>query len=213
MSALATGALQNIATVHLNRCDEALRRMRDGLTLLQRDTQVFDAFRFANRAMLLQRSYGQWAQDYRQTGTRATKTPPLAGTWRPFQIAFILLNLVSIARPDSSERDIVDLLWFPTGGGKTEAYLGLIAFTIGLRRLRGTIEGMQGDGGVTVIMRYTLRLLTTQQFQRAATLICACEYLRRQAPKQWGEQPFQIGLWGRSRSHAQQPERCWGSPG
>lgn len=195
VSALATGELQNTATVHLDRCDEALRRMRDGLVLLQNDAQVFEAFRFANRAMLLQRSYGQWAQDYRQTGKRATKTPPLVGAWRPFQIAFILLNLASIARPDSSERDIVDLLWFPTGGGKTEAYLGLIAFTIGLRRLRGTIDGMRGDGGVTVIMRYTLRLLTTQQFQRAATLICACEYLRRQAPKQWGAHPFQIGLW------------------
>jgi hypothetical protein len=195
VAALATDELRNTATNHLNLCDDSLRRMQDGLALLHSDTQVFEAFRFANRAMLLQRSYGQWAQDYRQNGKRATKTPPLSGAWRPFQIAFILLNLASIARPDSSERDIVDLLWFPTGGGKTEAYLGLIAFTIGLRRLRGTIDGMRGDGGVTVIMRYTLRLLTTQQFQRAATLICACEYLRRQAPKQLGEHPFQIGLW------------------
>ena len=195
VATLTTPELQRTAHVHLQRCNEALQRMQDGLALLQSDTRIFEAFRFANRAMLLQRSYGEWAQEYRQTGKRTTSNPPLNGAWRPFQIAFILLNLVGIANPTSTERDIVDLLWFPTGGGKTEAYLGLIAFTIGLRRLRGTCNGLRGDGGVTVIMRYTLRLLTTQQFQRAATLICACEYLRRQAPKQWGEHPFQIGLW------------------
>lgn len=195
ISSLPTSDLQRTATIHMDRCDEALERMRDGLALLVSNRQVFDAFCFANRAMLLQRSYGAWAQEYRRTGNRATTTPQLQGAWRPFQIAFILLNLVSIANPDSDDRGIVDLLWFPTGGGKTEAYLGLIAFTAGLRRLRGDRLGMRGDGGVTVMMRYTLRLLTTQQFQRAATLICACEYLRRQKPKQWGQQPFQIGLW------------------
>src|SRR5439155_17887301 len=102
--------------------------------------------------------------------------------------------------PDSDERNLVDLLWFPTGGGKTEAYLGLTAFALGLRRLRGQIDGMQGDGGVTVIMRYTLRLLTTQQFQRAANLICACEHLRRQRSDIWGKRPFQIGLWVGSKA-------------
>lgn len=192
---LPTSELQHTATIHLERCDEALQRIQQGIALLANDTHVFEAFRFANRAMLLQRSYGLWSQEYRRTGKRATKTPKLQGAWRPFQIAFILLNLVGIANPTSSERELVDLLWFPTGGGKTEAYLGLIAFTTGLRRLRGESDGMRGDGGVTVIMRYTLRLLTTQQFQRAATLICACEYLRRRQPKQWGEHPFQIGLW------------------
>jgi hypothetical protein len=195
VASLATPELQQTAQVHLDRCNEALQRIHQGLSLLQRDPQVFAAFRFANRAMLLQRSYGQWAQEYRRTNTRSTPNPRLIGAWRPFQIAYILLNLTGIASPDSDERDIVDLLWFPTGGGKTEAYLGLIAFTIGLRRLRGTRNGMRSDGGVTVIMRYTLRLLTTQQFQRAATLICACEHLRRQNSREWGTHPFQIGLW------------------
>lgn len=190
-----TPDLQSTASIHLERCSEALTRMRAGLELLQRDTQVFEAFRFANRAMLLQRSRSQWVQHIRRTGKRTTANPALEGAWRPFQIAFILLNLNGIANPKSSDRDLVDLLWFPTGGGKTEAYLGLAAFTIALRRLRGSIDGMRGDGGVTIIMRYTLRLLTTQQFQRAATLICACEYLRRQKPQKWGQEPFQIGLW------------------
>lgn len=186
--------LQTIAERHMDSCRQALDRMRAGLELIQNDAQVFEAFRFANRAMLLQRSYGTWAEAYRRSSARPP-APTMGGAWRPFQIAFILLNLAGIARPETRDREIVDLLWFPTGGGKTEAYLGLTAFTIGLRRLRGSINGLRGDGGVTVIMRYTLRLLTTQQFQRAATLICACEYLRRRNPGTWGAEPISIGLW------------------
>ena len=129
---------------------------------------------------------------------------PANRSWYPFQLAFILLNLPSIARldhPDRSESPdaVADLLWFPTGGGKTEAYLGLTAFTLAIRRLQGTVEGRSGDDGVAVLMRYTLRLLTLQQFQRATTLICACEFLRRQAEargdQRWGKTPFRIGLW------------------
>lgn len=186
--------LQGTATIHLDRCTETLQRMTTGLLLLQQDPQVFEAFRFANQAMFFQRSYGAWAQEFRQTGTR-TSRPTGTGAWRPFQLAFLLLNLSGLADPASPERDLVDLLWFPTGGGKTEAYLGLIAFTLALRRLRGRRDGKEGDGGVTIILRYTLRLLTTQQFQRATTLICACEYLRRKDPARWGKRPFQIGLW------------------
>lgn len=186
--------LQGTANVHLTLCSEALQRMVAGLNLLQTDSQVFEAFRFANQAMFFQRSRGKWAQAYRKTGVRPPQ-PEREGIWRPFQLAFILLNLPGLVDPASPDRDLVDLLWFPTGGGKTEAYLGLIAFTLALRRLRGKREGKEGDGGVTVIMRYTLRLLTTQQFQRAATLICACEYTRRKNKNCWGQRPFQIGLW------------------
>jgi hypothetical protein len=87
------------------------------------------------------------------------------------------------------------LLWFPTGGGKTEAYLGLTAYTLGIRRLQGTIEGRSGQDGVAVLMRYTLRLLTLQQFQRASSLICACETIRRADSQTWGSTPFRLGLW------------------
>jgi superfamily II DNA or RNA helicase len=118
--------------------------------------------------------------------------------WRLFQIAFILLNLESIVNPKSNYRETVDLLWFPTGGGKTEAYLGLVAFTIAFRRLNGKIGDELSDKslGVTVLMRYTLRLLTVQQFQRAALLMCACEKIRRGDQYKWGtDNPFQVGLW------------------
>jgi len=111
-----------------------------------------------------------------------------------------LLNLPSVTDLHHKDRShetraIADLLWFPTGGGKTEAYLGLAAYTMALRRLQGDIGGRSAEHGVAVLMRYTLRLLTLQQFQRATTLICACEVIRREDPKKWGEAPFRIGLW------------------
>ena len=121
-------------------------------------------------------------------------------SWRLFQLAFILLNLPSLTdlhHPDRSHdtEAVADLLWFATGGGKTEAYLGLTAYTLALRRLQGEIEGRTGDHGVAVLMRYTLRLLTLQQFQRAAALLCACEVIRREDTKKWGDTPFRLGLW------------------
>lgn len=187
---------------HLDNCRECLRRTRSGLDFLLSDPTVMRAFRLANRAMLLQQLH--YNLDLR-TWTIPDKGPPEIdpiswpdpanpppglGSWRPFQIAFILMNLRSIAMPEDDERDIVDLIWFPTGGGKTEAYLGLTAFTTFFRRLRNP-----DDAGTTVLMRYTLRLLTAQQFQRSASLICACEILRRDMPEELGFVPITIGLW------------------
>ncbi len=189
-------ALRPKAAEHLEDCDEALRRIREGLDLVAGDPLVFRAFQFANRAMMLQRQKSVEAANFQRGKGRIYDSEP--PSWRPFQIAFILLNLKGIVVPNSDDRDIVDLLWFPTGGGKTEAYLGLAAFTMGLRRFRHTDNprpDLSGDGGVTVLMRYTLRLLTVQQFQRAATLLCACEILRRQDPQLFGREPFSIGLW------------------
>ena len=117
--------------------------------------------------------------------------PPVGrGNWRPFQIAFILATVQSIANGNDPDREIVDLIWFPTGGGKTEAYLGLSAFSILLRRLKDP-----QDSGVEVLMRYTLRLLTAQQFLRASGLVCALENLRRKHPAELGEREISIGIW------------------
>ena len=136
--------------------------------------------------MLEQRARSEWLQ-----GDKPTPEPVVSPqhAWRPFQLAFILLCLKGVVVAKDNERRLTDLLWFPTGGGKTEAYLGLIAFTAFLRRLRG-----RDGAGVTALMRYTLRLLTIQQFERAALLICACESIRRTHTR-LGTRPFSIGLW------------------
>ncbi len=119
--------------------------------------------------------------------------------WFPFQLAFILMNLPGIAHPEDADRDVVDLLFFPTGGGKTEAYLGLAAFTLVPRRLR--YPGI-GSAGLSVLMRYTLRLLTLDQLGRAATLICALELERQKNVTKLGEWPFEIGLSAPFRSRS-----------
>lgn len=187
-----------------------LRRIQAGIELLDSHPQAALAFQFANAAMSLQRIHTLFAEEVR----RELKPDinlidvPENRSWRPFQLGFILLNLpamVDPSHPDRSDRDgtdsVADLLWFPTGGGKTEAYLGLTAFTLGIRRLQGNLGGFdRGGAGVAVIMRYTLRLLTLQQFQRATALIAACEVLRRDDPVTWGEEPFRIGLWVGARS-------------
>jgi hypothetical protein len=135
----------------------------------------------------------------RNAGPQGDPAAQTAPTWRPFQLAFILLNLRSLVEKGSPDREIVDLLFFPTGGGKTEAYLGLAAFAIAHRRLAAS--GVLG-AGVTVIMRYTLRLLTLDQLARAAGVVCALELMRTDpanvdANKRplLGDWPIEIGLW------------------
>lgn len=186
----------------LERCQAALARIEAGIALLDTNLQAAEAFRFMNRAMWQQRIHTIYSEAVRRglSPELDALDVPKDRSWRPFQLAFILLNLPSLTdlhHPDRSEAPtaLADLLWFPTGGGKTEAYLGLTAYTLGIRRLQGTVEGRSGTEGVAVLMRYTLRLLTLQQFQRAATLICACELIRRENPAKWGATPFRIGLW------------------
>jgi hypothetical protein len=191
--------LRDAAKVNLERCIECAARIRSGLTLLTDDARVFAAFRFANLVMWDQRIHALWATANRKRGAVEGAPSdfdiPANRTWRPFQMGFMLLNLRGIADESSLDRRMVDLLWFPTGGGKTEAYLGLAAFVLALRRLSGDRHGMHGGAGVSIIMRYTLRLLTVQQFQRAAALICACEHVRRSSTQTWGDEPFRIGVW------------------
>lgn len=194
------------AARHLSKCNECLQRMRSGVEILRDDATVRQAFRLANRAMLQQQLHYALGTDSQQTRSWSfdrngsleiapvewpdiEKPPKGKGAWYPFQLAFLLMNLRSLADPNHSERRIVDLIWFPTGGGKTEAYLGLTAFTILIRRLRNS-----DDAGTTVLMRYTLRLLTAQQFQRAASLICALEKIRREGDMP-GDSRISIGLW------------------
>lgn len=161
----------------VSKYNVALRRIENGINLLQ-DKNVFESFKVANLVM----------------AEAARKKRPDTPKWRTFQLAFILMNLKGIVNPTDSERDTVDLIYFPTGGGKTEAYLGVVAFTLVYRRL---IDPTISSAGVSILMRYTLRLLTLDQLERATTLICALEKVRRTQKDKWnlGEWPYEIGLW------------------
>ncbi|MFC6076290.1 helicase-related protein [Microbispora bryophytorum] len=187
---IANESLRKTAREHLDRCDAACDRMEAGIELLAdtADPTPMEAFRLTNQAMAMQRSRTEWLRSSVREGTSPSD---IEGVWRPFQIAFILLSLCGLAKRESADRDVADVLWFPTGGGKTEAYLGLIAFSTFLRRLRDPRDG----GGVTVLMRYTLRLLTVQQFERAALLMCCMERLRRKQAGRLGRSEISIGMW------------------
>lgn len=190
----------------IKRCEECLERIRDGLSLLESDGRLGviarRAFELANHAMLVAQLRGGVEvrnPDYSSGAlgwSRSAVSPdpavphPHKGYWRPFQIAFLLMSLRGICEPEHADREIVDLIWFPTGGGKTEAYLGVTAFTVFFNRLTG-----RESSGCDVLMRYTLRLLTAQQFQRAATLFCAMDQLRGANQEELGLIPFTLGLW------------------
>jgi len=206
---------RSAASKNIAECKRAYTRMYAGVDTLYANDTAYKAFMLANRAMFMQRIHIVMQQ---KNATKDSDRYPgddeiskwLNGLdyvsesdrdcmWRPFQIAFLLMDINSIVDDASSERSIVDLIWFPTGGGKTEAYLGLTAFTIFYRKLAHSAS----SSGTAVIMRYTLRLLAAQQFTRAATLICACEYIRQDSAQKrhrypaysLGVDPITIGLW------------------
>lgn len=195
------------ATALIDRCRACAVRIEAGLALIRASGEQANrarmAFRLANHAMLIAqlRARQPLRLPIRDAAERLSWNPQIAqidpsesskevGYWRPFQIAFLLMSLRGIVDPTHAERETVDLIWFPTGGGKTEAYLGLTAFTVFYNAICGS-----SARGVDVLMRYTLRLLTAQQFQRAASLFCAMEHLRRRDTANLGDRPFRIGLW------------------
>lgn len=190
-----------VADEHLQECMQVSERIQHAIDLIAIDEDVRLAFCFANKAIALQ---SQWKNR--------------ALIWRPFQLAFILLNVPAVSDPLHEDRRICDLLWFPTGGGKTEAYLGLASFTLALRRRRAlqvrNPDANNTGAGVGVLSRYTLRLLTIQQFRRALGVITACDVLRVRGLDSpgtpvgwrpggcgnatsflWGGSRFSIGLW------------------
>ncbi len=182
---LDTQPRRDLARELLDRADYARERIEAGIALLD-DPKVLKAFTLANAAMA---ASGRQRSAVQKGVPAAQVAPP---TWRPFQLAFLLLNLRAVVDPTHEERETVDLLFFPTGGGKTEAYLGLAAFTLLWRRM---IHPGVSAAGVSVLMRYTLRLLTFDQLGRAAALICALELERQRDKALLGEWPFEIGLW------------------
>ncbi len=199
----------NIPKALTEDCHDALKRIKIGIDKISSDPLIGECFRFTNEVMYQNIIHSKWVKlnkekiSRRETILEDNPNPnSIDPEWRLFQLAYLLLNIESITNPTIENRSNVDLLWFPTGGGKTEAYYGIIAFTLAFRRIRGkdakSIEEELDRYGISIIMRYTYRLLTLQQFQRAATLFCACEYVRlknTQNKEKFGTQPFLVGLW------------------
>ncbi|MFD8097446.1 helicase-related protein [Streptomyces malaysiensis] len=187
----------------LDRIETAIERMTSGVAALTAPTPSGEAaraaFRLANRAMALQMLHSRpelaGRRRRRNSDVLELTEPGDDYAWHPFQLAYFLLVVKGLMNPEHEDRKTVDLIWFPTGGGKTEAYLLTACFEILWRRLRFGAAG----GGTAVLSRYTLSLLTTQQFQRTATAICALEYIRRGedgvSPHDLGQEPISIGLW------------------
>ena len=191
---------QRVAKENLDGCNEALVRMRASINMLSQNETALRAFRLANHAMLLQQLRGGIERRENEEFIPPDENDPETlekRKWRPFQLAFVLLTIsgVPLGEFKLADRDLVDLIWFPTGGGKTEAYLGVAAFSICYSRILDP-----SFCGTEVLMRYTLRLLTSQQFQRATTLILALEFMRQKGAFEderitGSEAPFSAGLW------------------
>lgn len=194
--------VKKVGNTVIGHCRDALRRIREGIRIIETDDISFEAFSFMNTVIYMQNSIKNYSKKHGQ-GIECNfkefvdpRKPENEFAWRPFQIAFILMNLKGIVHPEDPEREIVDLLYFPTGGGKTEAYLGLMAFTIANRRLRASAsDEYNRDGGVTIILRYTLRLLTTQQRDRITKMVVAAELVRQKNYPKYGTEPISIGFW------------------
>ena len=194
-------AALNLLNKQLKACTNDYNRLLRNIELLRNDTKAISAFRLMNTAMFMQLHHGinskknkpftdpDSEEYYKDVEIKDKEGKITDYYWRSFQLAFILLNIDAFVQPKNGDttvedvfktgwperNEIADLVWFPTGGGKTEAYLGIIAFTIAYRRFTKGVEGF----GTTVLMRYTLRMLTLQQFQRATLLICALEVIRK----------------------------------
>ncbi|MGY0685439.1 helicase-related protein [Mammaliicoccus sciuri] len=212
---------KEVKSKNLNEIENSLKRMKKGLKLLE-DIEIFNCFKLTNLAMLMQMNNGKVYRkvsfvnnkiefdkdlningfdmlDYRNLELLSASIMNeyknnseiyVGSKWRGFQIAFLLQSLDGLVHKKAEDREIVDLIWFPTGGGKTEAYLGVAAFSMLYRRFKD-----KSDTGVDIIMRYTLRLLTADQFQRAARLVCSCDFIRSNMSNLLGEDRFSIGLW------------------
>ncbi|MBP7508895.1 MAG: hypothetical protein KA807_13850 [Prolixibacteraceae bacterium] len=183
----------DLIDLNVKQCKQTLKRIKEGITILDSNPLCRKAFQYMNQVMHdQQNSSKKPLRHYHISDDSfdiAHNEYEKKNEWRLFQIAFILMNIKGLVDPNSQDRDIADLIWFSTGGGKTEAYLGLSSFMIIYRRLINN-----NNYGISVLMRYTLRLLSSQQFTRAASMFCSLENLRVKTPE-LGDKPFSLGLW------------------
>lgn len=195
---------QEISKRHLEKCRGFLVNIKEGWQLVQDDPDARQCLQWTSQAMAWQQlayqcetrklAFDETSSKASIGGIEPTADESKTPKWRGFQLAFLLANLAPIANPLHPQRDTVDVVWMPTGGGKTEAYLAVAAYTI----LRRRLHDPGNSNGTAVLMRYTLRLLTAQQLQRVASLICAMEVIRlreKEGEGRLGNHPFTVGAW------------------
>ena len=149
-----SSGMREEAQSEADRVYQEVDLLRAGVRLLEANSELRRAFQLANEAFANTVSI-----DY--------------DSWRPFQLGFVLANIASLS-PETAEqeRQILDTLWFATGGGKTETYLLFTVTAAFLDRLRGKNYGISSWG------RFPLRMLSLQQTQRFADVLAAAELIR-----------------------------------
>ena len=207
---IEAGSLNEIHKItafkHIDSAKSWLSRIETGVKIIRSDEDALLAFRLANYAMLIQANRLDKLERKKPNeeivctdselfeDLKLNDHKKITYTWRPFQLAFVIGMIPDIVDPETEDghRNQVDLIWFPTGGGKTEAYLGVLAFSILHRRILDP-----EDTGVVALMRYTLRLLTSDQFRRSSALICSLDFIRSQKilDVDLGVKNISIGLW------------------
>jgi hypothetical protein len=172
-----------------------VNRIREGVQFISTNPLVANAFKQANLAI----QYSQNEPQHPDIQSRKAEDGSfIEFKWRPFQLAFILLNLkglcaLEVEDDGRDDRNIVDLAWFPTGGGKTEAYFGLIALLSFYRRSR--FPEQEKTPMVHTIMRYTLRLLTSDQADRIVRLLGAMNHIFESQNLTSSFPRFRLGMW------------------
>jgi hypothetical protein len=193
------------AAIEAERLRKDIAAQRDEARYIERGVELLIASKKANDALAagpggdrqaLERCAAPWRAWTMANEAFALRDSDPGRGWRLFQMAFILAHVpVFASRMDEwrethdprLDEEGVSLLYFPTGGGKSEAFYGTLLFAMFLDRLRGK------DRGITAMIRYPLRLLTLQQAQRLVKLVARAELVRKRHTV--GSWPFEMGFW------------------
>lgn len=157
--------------IHDSEYDENLKKYQticekfnEGVKLLSSNANAESAFKMMNEVFSKSSKHNQW---------------------RAFQLTYIVCSIPGIiSKNNHNECDVIHI---PTGGGKTEAYLGLVIFSIFYERIIGHIMG------TTAIVKFPLRMLSVQQMERVVQKVVIAEEVRKEHNIE-GD-PFTLGFY------------------
>lgn len=178
LSAMAKEKYQKALIAYRGEID----RFETGIHLIEYKDTVKTAFAYMNKTF--------------QTKLNPASRKNITG-WRLFQIVFIVSMLAEAVRSEyredaslsAADLEVANLLYFPTGGGKTEAFLGITVFTMFFDRLRGKNQG------ITAFLKYPLRLLAVQQLDRVLTIIMKANKVRKESAALREMTEFRVGFY------------------